>query len=200
MLQSTHMPASTPFEALYQICSARNSCRRFSSELIPEEQIENILKLGYTAPFASGRKNWEILVVRDQETIARMVQTVSENVDRLSGQMNEDVAAVFRQYARNFYFFREAPVLFVPVYRTVPTFKALARDHFTPDLQLWERDNLVKSVSCVAMLILLAAQSQGLGSCYMTGPLMAQPDLADVLQLPKDRQIGALIPVGKPMP
>jgi nitroreductase len=96
------MPASTPFEALYQICSARNSCRRFSSELIPEEQIENILKLGYTAPFASGRKNWEILVVRDQETIARMVQTVSENVDRLSGQMNEDVAAVFRQYARNF--------------------------------------------------------------------------------------------------
>jgi nitroreductase len=50
------------------------------------------------------------------------------------------------------------------------------------------------------MLILLAAQSQGLGSCYMTGPLMAQPDLADVLQLPKDRQIGALIPVGKPMP
>jgi nitroreductase len=62
----------------------------------------------------------------------------------------------------------------------------------------WERDTYVKSISCVAMLILLAAESLGLGGCYMTGPLLAEKHIKATLHIKQGRDIGAIIPVGYP--
>lgn len=187
------------YEILLSLCEGRRSCRKFSPEPVPERDIERILKVASTSPFASGRKSWEVLVVRDKCVFEALEQAVAANVERIAGQMDEDVSKLFKQYARNFSFFRQAPVLFIPVFKVVPTFKAMMRDHLTPDLQQWERDNIIKSISCVSMLVLLAAQSLGLGACYMTGPLLAQENLAAVLNLPPGRQLGAIIPLGKPL-
>jgi nitroreductase len=46
------------------------------------------------------------------------------------------------------------------------------------------------------MLILLAAESLGLGACYMTGSLVAEAALAGLLAVKPGRSIGAVIPVG----
>ena len=62
----------------------------------------------------------------------------------------------------------------------------------------WEKDNFVKSISCVAMLVLLAAESLGLGSCYMTGPLIAEKQIKEFLGIQENKVIGALLPIGFP--
>jgi nitroreductase len=66
----------------------------------------------------------------------------------------------------------------------------------TPELLQWERDNYVKSIACVAMLILLAAESLGLAACHMTGGLIAEDALGPLAKIRKGRSIGALIPIG----
>ncbi|MBP5210361.1 MAG: nitroreductase family protein, partial [Bacteroidales bacterium] len=59
-----------------------------------------------------------------------------------------------------------------------------------------ERDNLTKSLSCVAMMILLAAESLDLGACYMTGPLVAGKKLNQELEIRDNFILGAIIPIG----
>ena len=74
--------------------------------------------------------------------------------------------------------------------------KSMLREGATPEILGWEHDNLTKSLSCVAMMILLAAESLGLGACYMTGPLLAGTDLNATLGLRDNFLLGAIIPVG----
>jgi len=190
---------SSQYEMFFTLCTQRKSCRRFAPDSVSEQDIERILNAGKTSPFASGRRNWEIVVVRDKTLIDSLTDMVTTRVHQLSEQMEDFAGQQFRQYGRNFSLFSGAPVLFLPTFRVAPTLKALLRDQLTPELELWERDNAVKSISCVSMLILLAAQSLGLGACYMTGPLVAADEMARALGLPPERQVGAIIPVGKPL-
>jgi nitroreductase len=66
----------------------------------------------------------------------------------------------------------------------------------TKELMVWERDTAVKSISCVCMLILLAAESLGLGACYMTGPLIAEHIIKNHIKIKPGRSVAAIIPVG----
>ncbi len=53
-------------ECLNKITS-RRSIRRFSSELIDESVIEDIVKIGFSAPSAGNRQPWRVVIVTDQE-------------------------------------------------------------------------------------------------------------------------------------
>lgn len=187
------------YEDLLAICSQRKSCRKFSPEPVCEEHIQQIMKLAHTSPYASGRKNWDILVIKDRSIIDELACVIAEETTCIVEQMDEESGMLFRKYAQSFLFFREAPVLFLPIFRVPLTMQALLRENITQEIRLWERDNAVKSISCVTMLILLGAESLGLGACYMTGPLLAQDKLTKVLKLLPGQTVGAIIPVGKPM-
>lgn len=54
------------YECLNQIMS-RRSIRRFSSEPIDERVIEDIAKIGFSAPSAGNRQPWRLVIVTDQE-------------------------------------------------------------------------------------------------------------------------------------
>lgn len=184
------------YNSLLALAERRSSCRHFASDPVSEETIGQILAIASTAPFASGRSNWKIAVVREPETIAALAAHVRERAGSLADGMDENVAPFFRRYSQSFTFFEEAPVLFVPYCRETSTMKSLLRENVTEQIAAWEHDNLSKSLSCVAMMILLAAESLGLGACYMTGPLMAGESLNAMLGIRDNCQLGAIIPVG----
>jgi len=189
----------TNYEMFHNLCESRRSCRRFSLDPIPEELINQILKTAATSPYASGRKNWRIEVVRDRELFQKLASVVRLRAEAMAANMDGEMEVLFKRYVKNFTQFEEAPVLLLPVFRISPIMKSILRDQLTPDLQTWERDNAVKSISCVAMLILLAAQSLNLGACYMTGPLIAVDELSSILNLAPGQVIGAIIPIGYPL-
>ena len=187
--------AQDHYLVLRDICIARKSVRAFSPKPITDDQIKKILDIAYTSPYVSGRKNWGIEVVKDQELIARMAAVVKRQVAQVSHAMRKDFQKTFLAYSRNFTAFESAPVVFVPNFRVSPHLTALVTSHDS-GIERLERDNFIKSISAVCTLILLAATSIGLGSCYMTGPLIAENELATLLNLKRERRIGALIPVG----
>lgn len=185
------------YESLLKLCSNRKSCRQFRpGDVLEELEVQQILDLAARSPFASGRKNWKIAVVKDRESIDALAQKVREEAAALAERMEEESARFFLNYAKSFTFFEEAPALFIPYCRESATMKSLLRENASADILQWDRDNLTKSLSCVAMLILLAAESLGLGACYMTGPLLAGKSLNGVLGLPENVLLGAIVPVG----
>ncbi|MFA6769705.1 MAG: nitroreductase family protein [Bacteroidales bacterium] len=184
------------YEVLKQLCETRKSCRNFKSEMFPEESIAKILDIAYKSPYANDRKNWEIITIKDSSVINLISKTVLTSIESISEQIEIEASELFKDYSEIFTFFEKAPVLFIPIFRISPIIKSNLRKNITPELLLWERDNSVKSISCVSMLMLLAAESLGLGACYMTGPLLAGEELGQILNLAQGRLIGALIPVG----
>lgn len=183
------------YESLLRICEARCSTRTFDAKPVPADLIQRILAIARTSPYASARKNWDVSVIADRDKLTAMLRVVEDRVSALRKVIRPDMDEQFASYARNFTFFASAPAVFVPTYRAAPAL-SLAVPGPDPLIAQWERDNYVKSISCVAMLILLAAESVGLGACYVTGALVAEKELAMLLDLPSGRSIGSLIPVG----
>jgi len=184
------------YNSLLALAERRSSCRHFLPDRVSDEQIEQILAVASHSPFASGRSNWKIAVVREPETIAALAAQVRDSAEALADGMDENGAPFFRRYSQSFTFFEEAPVLFIPYCRETSTMKSLLRENVTDKIMGWEHDNLTKSLSCVAMMILLAAESLGLGACYMTGPLMDDKSLNGMVGLRDNFLMGAIIPVG----
>jgi len=187
------------YHTLYTLCKERRSVRSFSPEPVPAELIQKILDIAATSPYASGRKNWSVLVIDDKTLIEKMAQTVQTAAAALKKTIRDDLQEDFAHYAEHFTLFRTAPVLLVPVFRIGKTFTYMTAGSQTTTFNpaQWERDNYTKSISCVCMQILLAAHSLNLVSCYMTGPLIAEPQLAPLLNLKKEQTIAALLPLGR---
>jgi nitroreductase len=162
---------------------------------VPDEIIEKIIKVAYTSPYASGKKNWEIMSITNRELLVEMKKVIEKCTEEIQTSIRTDMRDQVEAYAKNFTVFASAPAVFVLKFRSAPSLSLMIPD---PDKELitWERDNYVKSISCVAMLVLLAAESLGLGGCYVTGALIAEKKLGELIKMPEGRSIGALIPVG----
>jgi nitroreductase len=185
------------YQILKSICEKRKSVRTFLDKPVPTDYIEMIKQIAYTSPYTSGKKNWEIIVTESKESIHTIAQMVKENSDEIGEKIRSDFREGYTEYAKSFTFFEAAPLLFILTFR-VPYALSLMFDKAEKFILEWERDNYVKSISCVAMLVLLGAESLGLGSCYMTGPLIAEKQIIEFLGIDKGKRIGAIIPVGFP--
>ncbi|MDD2491881.1 MAG: nitroreductase family protein [Bacteroidales bacterium] len=186
----------SPYEQFKIICETRKSCRKFKPEPVPDESIEKILSIASHSPYAGGSKSWGIITIKEKSAMDSLAAAIKEEVEVVSHNMELDAREMFINYSKNFLFFTEAPLIIVPYFKTTPVMSSLLKENVTQPLLIWERDNSVKSISCVAMLILLAAESIGLGACYMTGPLIAGERIAEILKIPPGREAGAIIPIG----
>jgi nitroreductase len=183
------------YPALEAICTARHSTREFLDRPVPRELVEKILTIARTSPYAGGSKKWEVLVVHEKDRIAEAVRIVRSRVEELNLQVRPAFQEGFLEYARYFSAFEHAPVLLLPVFKAKPTLALTFREPPESVVRL-ESENYVKSISCVTMLILLAAESLGLASCFMTGALLAEDELGRLVGIKPSYRIGAVIPVG----
>jgi len=189
------MTEMSRYETLLSICQGRKSTRDFADRALSPELIQKILDVALTAPYASGKRNWEIVVVTDPEQRQRMVEAVRRRAGEIEGQVKEAFRPEFATYAENFSAFSTAPAIFIPTYRIAPSLSLMYAETDEKTRQ-WERDNYVKSIACVGMLTLLAAESLGLAGCFMTGPLLAEDELATIIGAKRGRSLAALIPIG----
>ena len=184
------------YNILKEICLNRKSLRNYSDKEVSAENIKKIIDIAQTSPYASGKNKWEVEIVTDKFVIKQISDTVKAKIIELKNEIEEEFKESFFQYSTNFYFFEKAPVILIPTFRPVSVFSMMTKNNESKEISQWERDNYTKSISCVAMLITLAAESLGIGACYMTGPLVAQKDIVSLISNKKGREIGAFIPLG----
>lgn len=186
-------------EELLSWLRTRRSVRAFRAEPIAREVLERVLQAATTAPSSTNRQPWRFAVV----TGARQRRDISTAVRERA----EEMKAIIRRghHAEDFGdygdFFHEplesAAAIVVPQYREYPDLianllesgGANPRDFHTASAMQAE----LCSTSAACMALLLQAHAEGLGACWMAGPMVAKDRIGALLDIREPwRMVGAI--------
>ncbi|XP_061704308.1 iodotyrosine deiodinase 1 [Cydia pomonella] len=175
----------------YELMAQRRSVRMFSTEPVPQEVIDNIIKTAGTSPSGAHTEPWTFVVVQDPEVKEAIREIVEEEEDlnyrqRMSKQWTTDLKP-FRTKAKKPYL-SDAPALLL-VFRQTHSWKEdnTKRMHYYSEI----------SVAIAAGILLAAIQYCGLVALTST-PLNCNARLKALLCRPNNERLELLLPVGRP--
>jgi nitroreductase len=113
-------------------------------------------------------------------------------------KMPESEAARLRGYIHYYTFFDQAPVVIaiLGLAYASKTTALLSQYGQAPEAKVVDAGQ--QSIGACIQNLLLAAHALGYGTCWMTGPMVAQQQLEDLLRVADPWHLMALIPVGRP--
>jgi nitroreductase len=166
---------------------SRRSVRKYKSTQVKKEDIITILETAHCAPSAMNQKPWEFLVITG-EKILIMGEIFLPIVEQFaSGWKPSNVKDSitrdeFISFSRNY---GGAPVVIIVLFekQDLPNFQKA----------------FLESASAAMENLLLAATALGLGTCWMTGPLIDETALRKLLDIPESKEIVAVTPLGYPV-
>jgi len=128
--------------------ASRRSIRSYTDEQIPEDTLMELIEMGVKAPTGSALEPWGFVILQDREELEALSAKAKETILK-----NLDTYAYFKQYKNlledpKFNIFNNAPTVLVIYGNTA--------SHW-----------YVYDCSLVAGNIMLAAYSQGIGSCWI---------------------------------
>jgi len=188
---------------LFESIQGRASIRRYQTTPVPDADIRKIIDAGTRAPNANNTQPWSFIVIKDRRLLGRMADAVRDMIDAMIPfAEDEKQAQGLAAYKGNYYtFFERAPVVIAVFLESYDagTDKLLARMGHEPEAvrRLRPLPGL-QSVAAAVQNMLLAIHALGYGSCWMTGPLVAQEAFEKLLGFGKEKSIVALLPVGVP--
>jgi nitroreductase len=188
---------------LFDAIQGRKSIRKFKRTPVADEDIKKILDAGRLAPSANNTQPWSFVVIKDKTLLAKMADAVREMVDRMIPfAEDEKQAQRLAAYRGTFYtFFEHAPVVIAVFMKgyDAGTDRLLAKMGYpAEDIKRLRPLPGLQSVSAAIQNMLLAVHALGYGSCWMTGPLVAQEAFEKLLGYDKNTCIAALLPIGVP--
>lgn len=158
----------------------RRSVRRYKPEPVAPELVKQVLEAGNWAPSGMNRQQWEFLVVGGE---------AKKQMGLSYGQIGESYAEGWESAAR------DAFLEYTRTYGGAPLVLVVLTDAS-------DQDNIrkmnIESASAALQNIMLAAWAAGLGTCWMTGPLLDQANLHRILAIGPDKEILAVTPLGYP--
>jgi nitroreductase len=202
---TAHIDGATTLEWML----ARRSVRAFAPDrAISREVLERILTAATSAPSSTNRQPWRFAVVTDPALRAAIVDAVRTR--------SEEMKAIIRRghHAEDFGnygdFFHEplatAAAIIVPQYREYPDLIAnlLASGGADPGAFHTAASMQAElcSTSAAIMNLLLQAHAEGLGGCWMAGPMVARDAIGRLCSIGEPwRMVGAVAlgyPAGPP--
>lgn len=195
-------------EQLVRLMRSRRSCRNFKKKAINRRLLEDLARIGATAPSGTNSQSWTFTVLAGR----REVETLGAAVARFFRQLNRTAAkAGLRLMAKAFARDRLGKY-YRRYYKTVQE-----------GLELWDRegvDTLFHGATAVILVggrksasspredallasqnILLAAHSLGLGSCmigFAVAAINRDKKIQRLLGIPEDESVHAAIALGYP--
>lgn len=188
---------------VFDAIEGRKSVRRFKQTPVPDEDVRKILDAGRWAPSANNTQPWSFVVIKNKVILKQMAESVREMVDRMIPfAESEKQAKRLAAYKSNYYTFFEAAPLVIAVFMEgydAGTDRLLARMGYSTEDILRRRPLPgLQSVAAAVQNMLLAVHALGYGSCWMTGPLIAQEAYEKLFGFGNEKFIAALLPVGIP--
>ena len=183
------------YEELLNLIRSRRSIRRFLDRPVSRADLMRLFEAASWAPSNHNRQPWRFLVIEDRLQIAGLADAVGRALSVKMKSLPESASAYVGEFVHYATFFSNAPVLLVvlhkqPVSVSAPVLVGLKN----PDLVSGEP----LSVAMAVQNLLLAAQTLGLGTCVLTGPLLVQDALIEALALPAGHDLTCLVAVGHP--
>ena len=182
--------------SIFNVIRHRRSIRKFKHKDIPQKYINKIISAAHLAPSAGNQRNWEFILIRNSKIKEDLKKVVIDRINSISLKMNSRHAKnEFISYARYLTFFSEAPIVIAVVAKPYDSLMGRLLKRYEPSANYVSSAG-IQSVAAAIQNLLLAASALGIGSCWMTGPLVAREKLEEVLSIKTSGDLSALIPLG----
>lgn len=181
---------------LMEILKERRSIRKFTDESVPRDVINTILEAAKWAPSPSNFQGTQFIVVKSKAILKQMSDAVKDSMGKLQGALPEgDVSDYIKGYSGYFTFFEDAPAAIIVAYKIRNTFiNTLTGSNMVENNHLAE----ISGAAAAIQNIILMAHNLGYGTCWMTGPLVAEKEFCKLLDIKSNYKIAAVLPIGKP--
>jgi len=190
---------------LYDVMRTTGAARQYTDDPLPDDILERILDNARFAPSGGNRQGTHVVVVRDPQTRGQLAELAIPGARRYIAQIRngegpwnplqpcgvdaETIAAVEVPPGSPL---RDAPVVLVVC---VDLAVVAAFD------QELDRIGVVSGASVYPFVwnILLAARNEGYGGVLTTAAVAEEPRAKELLGIPEDYAIAAVLPLGKPV-
>ncbi|XP_007086949.2 iodotyrosine deiodinase 1 [Panthera tigris] len=176
-------------QEFYALLSKRRSVRFISSEQVPMEVIDNVIKTAGTAPSGAHTEPWTFVVVKDPDVKHKIREIIEEEEEinylkRMGRQWVTDLKKLRTNWVKEY--LDTAPVLIL-IFKQVHGVAASGKRkvHYYNEI----------SVSIACGILLAALQNAGLVTVTTT-PLNCGPRLRVLLGRPTNEKLLMLLPVG----
>ncbi len=173
--------------------AGRRTVRKFLPDPVPEALIVDLVKAATRAPSAHNRQPWRFHVARAAEDRARLAAAMGEKLKADRTRDGDDAEAIAQDVARSSARINGAPVV-IAVCLTLDDMDTYPDDKRSNAEYLMA----VQSTAMAAQLLLLKAEDEGLGGCWMCAPLFCAETVKAALDLPGSWQPQGLILLGWP--
>jgi nitroreductase len=180
---------------IFEAMKGRQSVRKFLKEPVPHDAILKMAEAATWCPTAGNAQNFRFIVVENKELLGRMKGIVDQVYTRSAGkEAPPDKASSHTLFAA-----APAAVCLVGMPYESATDRALReRDPERHRIRRYQVNAGLQSVAAAAMQFILAAYALGYGTCWMTSPLIAKPELESALSIRFPDELLAIIAIGKP--
>jgi coenzyme F420-0:L-glutamate ligase / coenzyme F420-1:gamma-L-glutamate ligase len=179
--------------SLLELIQARRSIRRYSSQPIPRDWIDQMLNAAIWAPSAHNRQPWRFVVIEQADTKVQLATSMGARLQHDLSADHVPQAIIDKDVSRSYDRITSAPIIIV-VCMTVADMDVYSddkRNHY-------ESVMAIQSSAMAGQNLLLMAQELGLGACWMCAPLFCPDVVQSALDLPEDWQAQGMITLGFP--
>lgn len=168
---------------LYEAIRQRRSIRKFKRDPVPEEVVRRVMEMAVWAPSGMNLQNWFFQVISGEKKdgLVEIVAKSYEYIEPVLKRVFVDKPGAIKFTKRFFKRLGDAPVVVFAYY--------------TPTQE--KSETSIQGVAAAIQNLLLAAHAEGLGACWMTGPLHVAEEIDDFLGV-ENKTLVAVIPMGYP--
>jgi nitroreductase len=168
---------------LYEAIEGRRSIRKFKKTPISRKLMEKIFDVALWAPSGMNRQSWKFYVVagESKEELVRICSGSIQNLEPFLKKIFTEKPKVV-EATRDFF-------------RTLGNAPIVVCAYFEPS-RLKDATGY-QNVAAAIQNLLLVAHSEGLGSCWMTGPVYMEDEIDRFLGV-DNLNLVAVIPMGYP--
>lgn len=167
---------------LFEGIKTRRSIRKYTDKVPGRDIVLRILDAANWAPSGMGEQPWEFAVVGGEPL--NKLRDICRDVINLRLPSVDERSEQQKAFAHWYSTLGGAPLAIV----------AFCKREEDPG----RRRMALESVSAAFQNLLLAAHGEGLGTCWMTGPLAKGDSIQTLLALPTDKEVVAITPLGYP--
>jgi nitroreductase len=178
----------------------RASHRKFLSEQIPTEDIQKLVNCARLAPNGHNFQPWKFIAVKNKEIILEMAGAIEDNLKSIYTVLTEEEVKKLEDYKFFIKHFQDAPLVIAVLARQNSYVSSKLEIKYNLDLLRPELFNMtLLGVGAAVNNLLLAAESMGYGSCWMTEPVVyGQKSIETILGVEEPYKFVSLIAIGKP--
>jgi len=194
---------------LVQLMRSRRSCRLFKEDPVPPEVLEDLVKIGTSAPSGTNSQAWTFTILPDREAVMKLGLEVAGFFRKLLKMASNPGIRLIARLMRK----PELGEFYREYYETVKEglrqYDQEGRDrlfHHAPAVIIIGMRPGLASCPCEDALmasqnILLAAHAMGYGTCmigFAVEAMKNSPGIKTKIGIPKTEPVYAVIAVGKP--